>query len=99
MRELPEAQQIMLVGNQKSFLAALVTPGSSNGLTPERVQACIDAHNANLPHYKQVRAFRIVDEAFTIENGLLTANGKIKRDAVLSRHAAMIEVLYAKKGA
>lgn len=99
LRELPEAQQIMLVGNQKSFLAALVTPGSSNGLTPERVQACIDAHNASLPHYKQVRAFRIVEEAFTIENGLLTANGKIKRDAVLARHAATIEDLYAKKGA
>lgn len=99
MRELPEAQQIMLIGNQKSFLAALVTPGSSNGLTLERVQACIDAHNANLPHYKQVRAFRIADEAFTIENGLLTANGKIKRNAVLARHAAMIEDLYAKKGA
>ncbi|MGH9707845.1 MAG: AMP-binding protein, partial [Candidatus Acidiferrales bacterium] len=96
---LPEAQQIMLVGNQKSFLAALVTPGPSNGLTPERVQACIDARNASLPHYKQVRAFRIVDEAFTIENGLLTANGKIKRDAVLARHAAAIEDLYAKKGA
>ncbi|MGH9757876.1 MAG: long-chain fatty acid--CoA ligase, partial [Candidatus Acidiferrales bacterium] len=99
MRELPEAQQIMLLGNQKSFLAALITPGCSNGLTPERVQACIDACNASLPHYKQIRAFRIVDEAFTIENGLLTANGKIKRDAVLARHAAAIEDLYPKKGA
>ena len=99
MRELPEAQQIMLVGNQKSFLAALVTPGSANGLTPERVQACINAHNAELPHYKQIRAFCIVEDAFTIENGLLTANGKIKRDAVLVRYAAAIEDLYAKKDA
>ena len=96
---LPEAQQVMLVGNQKSFLAALVTPGSKNDLTPARVQDCIDERNAELPHYKQIRAFRIVDEPFTIENSLLTANGKIKRDAVLARHAAIIEDLYAKKGA
>jgi len=34
---------------------------------------------------------------FTIENGLLTANGKLRRDAIAARFAADIEQMYAKQ--
>ena len=43
---LPEAQQVVLVGNQRSFLAALVTVAPANGLHGDRVQAAVDAMNA-----------------------------------------------------
>ena len=36
-------------------------------------------------------------EPFSIESGLLTANGKLKRDAIAERYAAEIEAMYAKK--
>ena len=67
---------MVLVGNQRSFLAALVTAQPSNGLKAERIQSALDAANAGLPHYKTIRAFHVVPEPFTIENGMLTANGK-----------------------
>src|SRR6266540_2617670 len=70
---LPAAQQVVLVGNGRSYLSAIVT----GNIVADQVQAALDAVNAGLPHYKQVRTFRIVPEAFTIENGLLTANGKL----------------------
>jgi long-chain acyl-CoA synthetase len=99
---LPEAQQVVLLGNQRSFLAALVTAagsnGSSNGLDEGRVRAALDGLNADLPHYKQIRAFHIV-EPFSTENGLLTTMGKIKRDAISARFAREIEQLYQKKPA
>jgi len=63
------------------------------------VQAALDALNPSLPHYKQVRAFLISDESFTPESGLLTANGKLKRDAVAQRFKAEIEEMYATKQA
>jgi len=59
----------------------------------------LDAVNATLPHYKQVRAFRISAEPFTIENGSLTANGKLKRDLVARRFASEIEEMYLVKQA
>jgi long-chain acyl-CoA synthetase len=96
-RQLPEAAQVVLVGNQRSFLAALVMAQSSNGLSRERVQAALEAANAGLPHYKSVRAFHIVPEPLSIENGLLTANGKFKRDAIAARFAPEIEQLFHKK--
>ena len=100
---LPEAQQFVLVGNQRSFLAALITAASSNGavngVQNGLIQSAIDAMNSDLPHYKHIRAFHLVSEPFTIENGLLTSNGKLKRDAIASRFAAEIEQLFSKKPA
>ncbi|MGD0965130.1 MAG: AMP-binding protein [Candidatus Acidiferrales bacterium] len=96
---LPEAQQVVLVGNQRSFLTLLVTTASTNGLRSDRIQSAIDGANTNLPHYKKIRGFHILPEPFSIENGLLTANGKLKRDAIAARFAAEIEHLYQKRPA
>jgi long-subunit acyl-CoA synthetase (AMP-forming) len=52
-----------------------------------------------LPHYKQIRAFLILPEALSQENGLLTANGKPRREAIAARFTAEIEQLYQKKTA
>ena len=100
---LPEAQQIVLLGNQRSFLAALVTTaavnGTGSGVNPGHIQSAVDALNTTLPHYKQIRAFHVVPEPFSVENGLLTTMGKLKRDAISVRFAAEIEKLYQKKPA
>ena len=90
---------MVLLGNERSFLAALVAANAGNGLTPARIQAAMEAVNADLPHYKQIRAFHLVTEPFTVENGLLTMNGKLKRDAIAARFAAEIEQLFQKKSA
>jgi len=91
---LPGAQ-VVLVGNGRSYLSAVIT-GSANA---DQAQAALDAVNATLPHYKQVRAFRISAEPFTIDNGLLTANGKLKRDLIARRFQIEIEEMYAIKQA
>jgi long-chain acyl-CoA synthetase len=58
------------------------------------VQAALDAVNPELPHYKQVRAFRAIPEAFSIENGSLTVNGKLRRDVISTRMKNEIEEMY-----
>jgi len=87
---LLEAQQVVLVGNGRGYLSALIT----GNVTAEKVQAALDAVNPELPHYKQVRAFRVITEAFSMENGSLTVNGKLKRDAIASRMKNEIEDMY-----
>jgi long-chain acyl-CoA synthetase len=96
---LPEAQQVMLTGNQRNFLGALIAAPGANGSQRERVQAALDTLNADLPHYKQIRGFQVVGEVFTTENGLLTTMGKMKRDAIAARFAGEIERVYAKRPA
>ncbi len=90
-RLIAGAQQVVLVGDQRSYLAALVT----GAVTGEQVEAALARFNDGPPHYKRIHAFHICPEAFTIENGLLTANGKLKRDAVAARYRAEIERMYS----
>jgi long-chain acyl-CoA synthetase len=98
-RYVPEAQQLLVLGDRRSYLTLLVAATGANGLCRERIQPAIDSVNAGLPHYKQIRGFHVVDEPFSIESGLLTANGKPKRDAICARYSAEIERLYQKQTA
>ena len=95
LRNLPGAQQVVLVGNGRGYLSAIVT----GGVNRAQVQTAVDAVNPQLPHYKQVRAFHLHAEPFSIENGLLTANGKLKRDLIAARLQPEIEEMYSVKQA
>ena len=94
-RHLPGAQQVVIVGNGCGYLSAIVT-GNVNA---EQVQSALDAVNPGLPHYKQVRAFCLRLEPFSIDNGMLTANGKLKRDLISARMKNEIETMYQVKQA
>ncbi len=90
LRSLSGAQQVVLVGNGRPFLAAIIT----GSVGKDQVDARLEKLNARLPHYKRVRAFYVHEEPFSIENGLLTANGKLKRDLIAERLKAQIEDMY-----
>jgi long-chain acyl-CoA synthetase len=89
-KSLPEAQQIVVVGNGRGYLTAIVT----GSVSAEKVQSALDIVNPELPHYKQVRAFVVREEAFSIESGMLTVNGKLKRDVIAARMKDEIEEMY-----
>lgn len=93
LAHLPSAQFAVVIGNGRSYLTLLITGEVSD----QQVQSALDAVNPTLPHYKQARAFRIIKEPFTIENGLLTANGKLKRDLIAQRFGPQIEEMYTVK--
>jgi long-chain acyl-CoA synthetase len=84
------AQQVVIVGNGRGYLCALIV----GDVAETAVQTAIDQANTELPHYRQVRNFVVLKEPFTPENGLLTANGKLRRDAINARFADEIEQMY-----
>lgn len=93
LRALPGAKQVVLVGNGRSYLAALIT----GSVGDREAEAAIESVNQRLPHYKRVHAFHLCEEPFTVENGLLTANGKLRRAAIEARYKDQIERMYRKK--
>ena len=95
LRQLPGAQQVVLVGNGRGYLSAIVT----GEVREQQAQNAVDSVNQRLPHYKQIRAFHLHDQLFSIENGLLTANGKLKRDLIAARLQNEIEDMYRVKQA
>jgi long-chain acyl-CoA synthetase len=92
-RLLPAAQQVVIIGNGRGYLTAIVT----GKVAANHVQEALDAVNKLNPHYKQVRLFFIRNEPFSIENGMLTANGKLKRDLISAQLKNDIDEMYAVK--
>jgi long-chain acyl-CoA synthetase len=93
-RLLPAAQQVVVVGNGRGYLSALVT----GEVESTAVQAALDAVNPELPHYRQIRNFSVIRDAIAPESGLLTANGKLRRQAINTRYASEINAMYDSKG-
>ena len=91
-RSIPAAQQVVIFGHGRSFLSVLVT----GEVKKDMAQAEIAKLNATLPHYRQIRAFHIEPLPLTIESGLLTANGKLRREAIGTRFRDAIESMYSR---
>lgn len=89
---LPDAKQVVVFGHGRSFISALLL----GDLTLDTAQAAIASLNSGLPHYRQIRAFHVEPQGLTIESGLLTANGKLRRDAIAAHFRDAIDAMYCK---
>jgi long-subunit acyl-CoA synthetase (AMP-forming) len=86
----PAIRHVLACGEGRSEVRALVCAA-----TPEVDQAslasAIERANGRLPDYARVRRFARMPEAPTLSNGLLTANGRLRRDRVLERFGALLD--------
>jgi long-chain acyl-CoA synthetase len=57
----------------------------------------VAAINSAVSRTESIRAFRILAEGFTVDNGLLTPSLKPRRDAITRTYAAEISELYARQ--
>ncbi|HEY0844428.1 MAG TPA: AMP-binding protein [Noviherbaspirillum sp.] len=88
--------QAVVFGDARPFLVAAIVPASPQ-VTREMLQAAVDRANRELPDYARIGRW-IAVEPFRPENGLATANGRPRRDAIRERHARLLESLYEHPG-
>lgn len=84
------AEGCIVVGHGRPFLSLIVTGNPKR----EAVDAALEKVNADLPQYKKLRRPVLVDEKFTPENGMLTANQKLRRAVIEKRFAKEIDGVY-----
>lgn len=85
-----------VVGEARPHCGALITP-LHNGLPRERIEEALASINQRLPDYAAVRVWQVLPD-LSAEKNLFTANGKLKRQALTSRFATLINELYADTG-
>lgn len=64
-------------------------------LVRESLEKAISRANRKVSRAESIRRYRIINAAFTVENGYLTPSLKLKRHAVLRDFAAEVDALYA----
>jgi long-chain acyl-CoA synthetase len=67
---------------------------SDHPAVKRKIANAVDAVNANLASYESIKNHAILEEDFTIENGLLTPTLKMKRKIITERYSSIIEGLY-----
>ena len=82
--------QVIIVGNGRKYLVAIL----AGPLDQESATRALNQINQKLPHYQQIRRFHLTTELFSIENGLLSANGKQRRAGIEAHYRSEINALY-----
>ncbi|MGL4767153.1 MAG: AMP-binding protein [Formosimonas sp.] len=86
----PAIQQIAVFGDgQPSLCAVIVSDAGAKSL-----EDALDKINASLPDYARIQQYCLA-QPFSKHNGLLTANGRLKRDLIYAFYQQQIESLYA----
>jgi long-chain acyl-CoA synthetase len=101
LKTAPLVSQALVLGDRRPFVSALITidaavaEGAPAGELEERVQGLVDAVNADLSRFEQIKRFRILPRDFTAEDGEVTPTLKLKRRVCEAHFAAEIEELYS----
>ncbi|MBD7921262.1 AMP-binding protein [Xanthomonas bonasiae] len=90
----PHIAQAVVCGEARAHNLAVLWPRNP-ALDDAAIARALAEVNAGLPDYARVSGFVRASAPFTAADGLLTGNGRPRRDAILQRHADAIAQRYA----
>ncbi len=112
LKLLPIIQEAVVIGDTKNYCTALISVdpddladwAAQKGIPADQnhpeVKKAIDAHvakvNQDLASFESIKYWTLV-EPLTVDNGLLTASLKVKRNIVTEKYAGQIEDMYTGK--
>lgn len=83
----------VLIGDARPWCSALLYPATP-GIDDTRIQQAIDGINARLPDYARIRRWWRLPQPLALTPGLLTGNGRPRRDAIAATYQDQIARLY-----
>ena len=92
----PAIDQCMVYGDGKNYLVVLIVPNKEFKEEKEKITKIISEINKNLTIVEKIKKFHLINETFSIENGLLTPTMKVKRNKVIAKYKNILEHLYKK---
>ena len=89
-----EIDQCMVYGDKKNYLVALIVPSKDFVKEKEKIKIVIEKINKKLTLLEKIKKIQLIDENFSIENGLMTPTMKVKRKKVTEKYKDQLEKLY-----
>ena len=89
-----EIEQCMVYGDKKNYLVALIVPNKEFLKDKEKINNIIEKINKKLTQVEKIKKIHLIDENFSIDNGLLTPTMKVKRKKVSEKYKNNLENLY-----
>ncbi|MBI2379171.1 MAG: AMP-binding protein [Gammaproteobacteria bacterium] len=93
LSQQPAIAQAAVFGDSRPFCTAVLVPRHPE-LPDAALAAAVAEVNAGLPDYAQIRRYIRADAPFSPNNGQLTANGRVRREAVAEHYAARLDALH-----
>jgi len=95
LTKLSFIEQALVYGDNKPYLVSLIVLSSDQKkLTNDTIKEEIDKINKNLTKIEKIKKFLIINEQFTIENGMMTPTLKLKRYKIIKKYQKEFEKLY-----
>ena len=87
--------QSIVYGDNKPYLVALLVLSEDNlNITQDQIKKEVDNINKSLSRIENIKKFFIINEKFSIENGMLTPTLKLKRYKIVQKYKNEFEKLY-----
>ena len=75
-------------------MVALIVPSKDFLKEKEKINNVIEKVNKKLTLLEKIKKIQLIDENFSIENGLMTPTMKVKRKKVTEKYKSYLEKLY-----
>ena len=85
-------KQSFVYGDKKNYLVAIIV--CDNRIVKDKIKLTIEIINKNLTLIEKIKKFIVINEEFTIENGMLTPTLKLKRKEIVKNYKQQLEKLY-----
>ncbi len=88
--------QSLVYGDNKPYLVALLVLNSELNVDEKDLSNEINKINKNLTKIEKIKKYFVINEKFSIENGMMTPTLKLKRYKIISTYKNNFEELYKK---
>ncbi len=103
LKASPFIGQVCLVGDNRKFISAIITPSESalkdfkqkGAEINAAIKQAVDEINQGLASYEQIKKFTVIPREFSIVDGEMTPTLKMKRNVIEKRFKDLIDKMYA----
>ena len=87
-------KQCLVYGDKKNYLVALIVVNKEDK-KDTTIRSIIENLNKSLSIIEKIKKLKLIDEEFTVDNGLMTPTLKLKRKKIIEKYKQDLEKLYS----